>query len=248
MLLKILREQKPDYVAAVFDRKEKTFRSEWSATYKATRKPTADDLVPQLIAARDVFKAFGITTFELAGYEADDLIGTLAEQFRKKDHLKVIILSGDADAFQLVDGDRVVVDAIKRGIDEVQIYDEGAFIERYGFLPKYLVDYKGLVGDPSDNIKGVAGVGEKTATELIKEFGTIEEIFENIEIISEKVSKKLRGQKEQALLSKKLATIVRDAPIGDLEYEDVAINKPTTAELKKFFEEYGFTSLSRILD
>lgn len=248
VLLKILREQKPDYVAAAFDRKEKTFRHEISKEYKATRKPTPDTLVPQLIAARDVFKAFGIATFELAGYEADDLIGTLAEQFRKKNNLKVIILSGDADEFQLVLGDKVVVDAIKKGIEEVQVYDEKAVIERYGFPPKYLVDYKGLVGDQSDNIKGVPGVGEKTATELIKEFGTVEEIFENIEIIPEKTSKKLRGQKEQALLSKKLATIIRDAPVGDLEYADVEIKKPTTAELKKFFADYGFTSLVKALE
>jgi DNA polymerase I len=248
VLLKILREQKTDYVVAAFDRREKTFRSDLAADYKATRQPTADDLIPQLKEAHNIFNGFGIRTIDLAGYEADDLIGTLAEKFKGEPDLQVAILTGDRDLLQLVDKDKVIVDLIRKGVDDVVIYDETMVKEKYELAPDQLVEYKGLVGDPSDNIKGVPGVGPKTATELLKEFGTIEKIFEDIAIIPEKKAKKLVGQEEQARLSKKLATIVRDAPIENLTLQDIKIKKPTTTELKNFFESYGFTSLAKQLD
>lgn len=248
VLLKILREQKPDYIVAAFDRKEKTFRSEMYEDYKGTRPPTADDLIPQLQAAHGVFKNFGIRAIDLKGYEADDIIGTLAEQFKKEKDVKVIILTGDLDALQLVEDDNVVVDAIRKGIDDIVLYDEKAVEDRYGIKPSQLIDYKGLVGDPSDNIKGVAGIGQKTATELLREFESIEKIFENLVIINPKAAKKLEGQEDQAKLSKKLATIVRDAPIEKLTLKDIELRQPTKEALKKFFESYGFGSLVRALE
>jgi DNA polymerase I len=247
VLLRILIDEKTHYAAAAFDRKEKTFRTEMYEEYKGTRAPTAEDLIPQLKEAHNIFNGFGINTYDLAGYEADDIIGTLAEKFKREKDIKITILTGDLDALQLVEGDKVVVDTIKKGINDIVIYNETAVNERYGIGPDKITDYKGLVGDSSDNIKGVAGIGQKTATELLQTYGTIEEIFEELPLIPDKYSKKLKGQEEQALMSKKLATIVRDVPLGDIALQDIELKPPTTQKLKEFLESYGFTSLSRNL-
>lgn len=243
ILLKILRDHQPDYVAAAFDRPEPTFRDEMFEDYKAHRPPTADELISQLQKAHETFGKFGIKVFDKPGYEADDIVGTLAEKFKDEPDIKVIIFSGDKDNLQLIDDDRVVVELLKTGVSKTVTYNEALFLQDYGFSPKQLVDYKALVGDASDNIPGVTGIGPKGATELIKEFASIEGIYDNLELIARKsLKEKLEKNKESAFLSKKLATIKRDVPLelllADLE------QKPLDREsLKNYFSELGFKSL-----
>ncbi len=246
VLLRIFREIKPDYIAGCFDRPEPTFRDEIFKEYKAQRPQAEDALVFQIIKTRELFKQFNVKTVELPGYEADDLIGTLAEKFKTESDLQIIIFSGDLDNLQLVDGKTVVVDFLLRGITEVMRYDEAAVVAKYGLSPKQLPDFKAFVGDASDNIPGVKGVGPKTAAPLIKEFGTAEEVYNSLAIIPEKTVKKIADQKDTALMSKKLATIVRDAPV-DLKFDDVKVRPFDIVALKKYFGELGFESLVRRL-
>jgi len=243
VLLKIFTEQKPDYVAVAFDRPEKTFREEKFKEYKSHRPPTADELVSQIKEARNLFTHFKTKVFEMPGFEADDLIGTLAEKFKNEKDLQVVILSGDLDLLQLVEKEKVVVQIIKTGITNTSLYDEKAVIARYGIKPTQLVDYKGLVGDPSDNIPGVRGVGPKTAEGLLREFGTLEEVFDSITIILPKTAKKLEGQQEQAFLSKDLATIRLDVPLDIDSFEDLKIKSLDKKELMNYFESLGFKTL-----
>ena len=252
VLLKIIREQNPSYIAAAFDTPEPTFRDVEYKEYKAHRPPTADQLVSQIILAPEVFKVFGIKTFGIPGFEADDIVGTLAEKFKKSSELvggKVVILSGDNDLLQLVENEKVLGEILKTGITETKTYNEKAVEEKYGLKPLQLPDYKGLVGDTSDNIPGVKGIGPKTASGLLKEFGTLEEVFENVAIITNRnLAKKLEGQKEIALLSKRLATIRRDVPVPIDKLEELKaqpLNKPA---LKEFFQNLGFKSLVERLE
>lgn len=242
VILKIFKEQKPDYIAAAFDRPEPTFRKEKFKEYKSHRPPTANELISQIIEARRLFEIFGIKVFERPRFEADDIIGTLAETF-KKEGLKIIILSGDLDVLQLVDDGKVVAQIIKTGITNVVMYDKEAVMQRYLLEPSQLIDYKGLVGDASDNIPGVKGIGPKTASDLLKEFKTIEEVFDSIAIIPHKVAKKLEGQKEIAFLSKELATIKRDVPLELNALEDVAVKLMDKTKIINYFENLGFHSL-----
>jgi len=250
ILLKILSlskdNQPPDYIAAAFDRPEKTFREEEFKEYKIHRPPTKPELLSQIKRMYEVFENFGITIVEKPGFEADDLIGALAEKFKQSSELaegKIIILSGDLDVLQLVEDEKVLAQMTKTGISETQIYDEKAVEARFGIKPSQLPDYKGLVGDPSDNIPGIKGVGPKTAAPLIKEFGSVEGIFENLGLIPSKIVKKIEGQKEIALLSKKLATIRRNAPIDVKSLSDLVIKPLDKDKLAKYFEELGFKTL-----
>ena len=247
VLLKILREQKPDYIAAAFDRPAPTFRKEAFEEYKKHRPPTATELIAQMQEAHTLFAMFHIKTFEMPGFEADDLIGTLAERYKNDPLLaggRVVVLSGDRDLLQLVDDDKVVAELIKTGASETVPYNERAVQEYYGGLsPRQLPDYKGLVGDPSDNIPGVEGVGPKTATELLKEFSSVEEVYENLMIITPKTAKKLEGKKDIALLSKKLATIRLDTPIELNGLATLKAEPPDAKTLTDYFEKLGFKSL-----
>src|SRR3989338_8303372 len=180
MLLKIIGELKPDFMVACFDLPGPTYRHGVYEAYKAGRAKIDDNLVLQLERAKDVFTAFGIPIYSSPGFEADDIIGTIVETVKGRTFknpqgstLEIIIASGDMDALQLVDDKRVQVYTLKKGISDTILYDEKKVSARFGFGPKLLVDYKGLRGDPSDNIVGVKGIGEKTATILIQEFGTI---------------------------------------------------------------------------
>ncbi len=164
ILLKLWRDGRPEYAAALFDRPEPTFRKKMYVEYKAQRPAAPTELISQIIEAHNIFPAFGIKTFERPGFEADDLIATFAEKFKKEKDVQVVILTGDRDTLQLVEGEKVVVRTFKTGVSETLTYDEAAVKEKYGLLPNQLIDYKALVGDPSDNIKGVPGVGPKTAT------------------------------------------------------------------------------------
>lgn len=252
MLMKIITELKPDYMAACYDRAEETFRKQIYKEYKGTRAKTEDNLVAQMERSREIFAAFHIPVYDHPGFEADDIIGTIVEQTKKDKDLKVIIASGDMDTLQLVDDDRVLVYTLKKGINDTILYDEKLVKERFGFGPELLPDYKGLRGDPSDNIIGVKGVGEKTATELITNFGTIENLYKKLNKsdkpfldagFKKRMIELLRDNEEEALFSKTLATIRRDAPI---KYElpgSVWQESFTPVAAEKIFNELEFKSL-----
>lgn len=212
MLLKLLGDLQPKYMAVAFDKSRKTFRTEMYAAYKGQRKPTPSELSEQFPLAMKVLGTMGIPTLELDNYEADDIIGTFAKQV--PEDIEVIIVTGDRDELQLVDK-RTKVYYTKRGISDIQIFDEEEFAANYeGLVPMQLIELKGLMGDTSDNIPGVPGVGPKTALKLIKEYGDVETVLANIDKVSGKSLKaKLTENKESALLSKKLATICTTAPV-----------------------------------
>ena len=222
MLLKIIGELKPNFMVACFDLPGPTYRHEVYDAYKAGRAKIDDNLVSQLERAKDVFSAFSIPIYSHPGFEADDIIGTIVNDLKKDKNVEVIIASGDMDALQLVDDKQVQVYTLKKGINDTILYDEKKVTERFGFPPKLLVDYKGLRGDPSDNIIGVKGIGEKTATSLITVFGTVEDIYKVLKKkddtykkagINERVKNLLVENEKEALFSKTLATIRTDAPI-----------------------------------
>jgi DNA polymerase-1 len=242
VLIKILREQKPDFVAAFFDRPEPTFRKEIFKEYKIHRPKAPDELVSQIVEAHNLFEAFKIKTSECPGFEADDLIGAAVEKFKNEPDLKIIILTGDLDSLQLVENDKVVAETFKKGISETIIYNEEAVKERYlGLLPNQIPDFKSLVGDPSDNILGVPGIGPKTASPLIKKHGSLENFLENGTL--EKNYQKIAEFKAQALLSKKLATIRRDAPIEFKNLSELKHGGLPKENLEVYFEKLGFKTL-----
>lgn len=254
ILLKLWREERPDYAVALFDRPEPTFRDEKYAEYKAQRPPTADELISQIIEAHKLFAAFGIKTFEEPRYEADDLIATLAEKFKTLPDVQVVILTGDRDTLQMVEGDKLVVQTFNKGVSDTTTYDEKAVIEKYGIAPTQMVDYKALVGDPSDNIKGVPGIGPKTALELIKKFGTVKEMYrrldddddEGVDIDIKKLRERFGSFKKEAELSEMLVTLERHAPI---EIPPIEALSPAadTALAAAYFEKMGFSTLLKRL-
>lgn len=239
MLLKILSEHKPDYAAAAFDRPEPTFRKERLAAYKAQRPPADPNLIAQFESARQLFSAFGIPIIDRAGFEADDIIASLVEKFSKE--TGVVIVSGDLDTLQLVRDGAVEVRAPRKSLSDIITYNEAAVEEKLGIPPRLVTDYKGLVGDVSDNIPGVRGIGPKSAVELLKTYGSLEQAIEKAD--TEKgAGKKLAAERETAILSKELATMDRTVPIeGDLEaFVYAGMN---TEALEKIFNEFGFMSL-----
>lgn len=222
MLIKIIDELEPDYITACYDLPGPTYRHEVYKEYKAGRAKAEDDLVAQMKRSRDIFKAFNIPIYDKPGFEADDMLGTIVEKMKDNPEVDIIIASGDMDTLQLVKGKKVQVYTLKKGIKNTIIYDEKAVKERFGFGPLLLPDYKGLRGDPSDNIIGIKGIGEKTATILITTFGTIENIYKELEKsdvkfkkagITDRIINLLKEGKEEAEFSKMLATIRLDAPI-----------------------------------
>src|SRR5437667_489430 len=241
MLLLALQEH-PDYVLASFDLGGRTFRHEELAQYKATRRPTPPELSPQFPLTRDIVRAFGIPIYEIQGVEADDVIGTLARQAREQG-LHSTIVTGDLDALQLVNDDVFVLTS-KRGVSETILYTPDRVRERYGLEPIQTVDLKGLVGDVSDNIPGIRGIGEKTAIKLIQEYGSVENLVANREKLTPpKVKKLLEEFSEQALLSKKMATIVRTVDIKlDLSRGSAHDYRPDAA--RTILADLGFRSLA----
>ncbi|MDQ2932805.1 MAG: hypothetical protein M3Q80_00290 [bacterium] len=182
MLIKIIEDLRPDYVVSCYDLKGPTYRHEIYKEYKAGRKPTDDALIAQMSRSREIFESLNIPIYDKAGFEADDMLGTIVEQLKEKgNELEIIIASGDMDTLQLVRDDEVKVFTLKKGIKDTIMYNEKAVLDRFGFGPKLIPDYKGLRGDPSDNIIGVKGIGEKTATILITTFGTIENMYKELE-------------------------------------------------------------------
>ncbi|MDP3792247.1 MAG: DNA polymerase I [bacterium] len=252
VLLKMLKDLKPDYVVATYDLAGPTFRHEEFQEYKAHREKAPDELYNQIPLTKNILTAFGIPIYEKQGFEADDLIGTLSEKTKKEKDLQTIIVTGDLDTLQLVDNDKVVVFTLRKGLADTVVYNQEEVKKRYGILPEQVVDFKGLKGDPSDNIPGVPGIGERTASSLIQEFGSIEELYKKLESkktkLSLKLIEKLTENKDQAFFSKKLATIVRDVPIDfSIEAADWRKNLDRQ-EIDKKFKEFGFYSLTKRLD
>lgn len=252
MLLRIFADLKPDYITAAYDLAGPTVRHEAYAEYKGTRTKSDDALIAQLTTSRDVFAAFSVPIYERAGFEADDVIGTIVKMLEKDKTLELIIASGDMDTMQLIDDKRVQVYTLKKGLNDTILYDEQAVIDRYGFVPKLIPDYKGLRGDPSDNIKGVPGIGEKTATELITHFGTVENIYKTIKKdeqllldkgIKPRIVNLLKEHEEDAFFSKMLATIRDDAPVAFKVPETEWLEEVKLPRVLAMFDTFGFRSL-----
>lgn len=230
----------PKYVIVAFDYGKKTFRNELLDTYKATRKETPQELVPQFALAREYLTAHNITWYEIEGYEGDDIIGTLVD-FGEKNNLKVSVYTGDKDANQLISSQTTIYRTVK-GVTEPDIYNEQTLLDKYGLKPDQFRDFLGLMGDSSDNIPGIKGVGEKTALKLLHQYGTIEGLQEHQDEIKGKMGEKIRAGMEDALMSKKVATILRDIPI-DVDLEKATYQGYDYETLKSFYEKYDMNSL-----
>ena len=242
MLLKMKEEIAPDSIIATFDLKAPTFRHKEYSEYKAGRNKMPPELVEQFPLIKELLKFMGIKIFEVEGFEADDLIGTVSK-FAENNETEVFVVTGDKDALQLAsDNTKIVI--TKKGVSETAIYDRKAFIDEFEITPNQFIDVKGLMGDKSDNIPGVPGVGEKTAFKLIKEYGAIEDVLKNIDNIpGKKLKENLEGNVEQAIFSKRLATIIRDVPI-ELTLEDInSSDKENIAEIKKMLIKLEMKSI-----
>ena len=236
MLTKLLGELQPDKLVIAFDKGKTTFRTERYADYKGTRDKTPEELLVQIPLLHEFAAAFGISFIEKERYEADDIIGTLATKAAGAGH-EVMVVTGDRDALQLVRPNLKVL-LTKKGISELKEYDEAAFAEEYGFEPIKLIDLKGLMGDTSDNIPGVPGVGPKTASKLLLEYGSLEEVFNHIEDISgKKLKERLTENKEQAILSKELATIECQVPDMEMDWASYSIT-PDHQRMQAFCDSY----------
>ena len=239
-LLSVLDKFHPEYIAATFDLPGGTFRDDLYAEYKATRTAAPDDLYAQIPRVKELVQAFNIPIYELPGFEADDCVGTLARQ-AEKEGVQVIIVTGDSDELQLVTPS-VKVFMLRKGIKDITLYDEQAVTEKYGFAPTLIPDYKGLAGDTSDNIPGVTGVGAKTATNLLQEFGTLENIYARLDDVKESVRKKLVTDKDNAFLSKQLGTIETKAPV-QLDLPACVTRDYDKTLVTTMFQNLGFFSL-----
>jgi len=237
MLLKLLRDWKPEYIAVVFDLKGPTFRHEAFEAYKATRRPTPDDLILQIPYIKDILRGFSIPVLERQGLEADDIIGTLARKYADK-NIRTVIVSGDKDMMQLVSDNIMMIDTMKD-----KTYDVEAVKERFGVGPEKVIEILGLTGDQSDNIPGVPGIGPKTAQRLIEEFGSVEGVLQNIDKVrNPKTRESLRSFADQARMSHSLAKIKTDADF-DLDLESARYSGPDNEVLQPLFKEFEFSSL-----
>ncbi|MEK7185491.1 MAG: DNA polymerase, partial [Patescibacteria group bacterium] len=252
MLAKLITDLKPDHIAACYDLPAPTHRHEAYEAYKGTRKKIDDALIAQLESSKEIFAAFGIPMYSVAGFEADDVLATIVEKLSADSDAEIIIASGDMDTMQLVSGQKVRVFTLRKGISDTILYDEVAVKERFGFEPRLIPDYKGLSGDTSDNIIGVPGIGEKTATNLIQTFGTIEEIFVALKKnrekfiakgVKERTATLLTEHEDEALFSKMLATVRRDAPV-DFSLPDKKWNELIDLpRIEKLFKTLEFRTL-----
>jgi len=251
ILLKIISDLNPDYIAATYDLPAPTFRHLEYDAYKATRVKAPDELYEQIPKSQEILKGFNINVFQKEGYEADDVIGTIARKF--SDKLEILILTGDLDTLQLID-ENIRVYALRKGMSDIVIYDAEKVFERYELQPDQMIDYKGLRGDPSDNIPGIKGVGEKTASILLKEFHTIENMYKILDkikpseikkykFLTPKLLEKIRQEKQMAFFSKKLSTIYDKVPI-EVELKDLDWKKGYDIKnAEAALDKYHFGSL-----
>ena len=238
VFLKAVKEFQPDFIAACFDVKGPTFRHEKYAQYKAQRPKAPPELYLQIPMVKAVLKNFGVPVYEKQGFEGDDLIGTIA----KLSPIETIIVSGDSDNLQLID-DKTKVYTLRKGVKDTVLYDEKLVTEKYqGLKPKQLIDYRALRGDATDNIPGVKGVGEKTATELLQRFGTLENIYRKLDEIKPKTKELLVKSKEDAFASKDLAIIIQDVPM-DFNLQDCSWSHYDREKASQTLQEFGFLSL-----
>lgn len=250
ILLKLIKEQEPDYICAAFDVKAPTFRHKQYKGYKAQRKPMPEGLAAQMPLAKDVLRAMGVTILEKEGYEADDIIGTVA-RLCEESEISCFIATGDKDDLQLAsDKTKVILTVTKSGYNETIIYDDKAVKEKYHVTPTEFIDVKALMGDPSDNIPGVKGVGEKTAMSLIEKHHSIEYIYENIDDIGLKgaMLQKMKDGREMAFMSKELATINRNTPIEFNAEECVFDGFENNGELYEILKRLELNSIIKKLD
>ena len=257
MILKFVADLKPDYIVAAYDLPQPTLRHEAFPEYKGTRKAIDDALIAQLERSKDLLEAFSIPIYSKPGYEADDILGTIVEKMKGDPALDIVIVSGDMDTLQLVSGENVRVYTLKKGIKDTIIYDEDGVRERFLFAPELLPDYKGLRGDPSDNIPGIKGIGEKTATDLISNFGSLEDIYKKLKKdekpffdkgVKERMIGLLKEGEEEALFSKALATIRRDAPISFSLPEKPWKESVDMEKVKTLFVTLDFKTLGSRVD
>ncbi len=242
MMFKLIKEQNPDYLAVAFDPPQKSFRFKLYEEYKANRVKMPDDMRSQIGEIKRMVETLGITTLEHADYEADDVLGTVAEKF-SSDELEVYLVTGDKDAYQLVKNN-VRIYANTKGISEYEIYDAEGVLNKVGLGPDQIIDYMALMGDTSDNVPGVKGIGEKTALKLITEYGTLENIFENAESIKGKTGEMLRTGKEMAFLSRDLVTIRRDVPL-DAELSDMKFTEIDPQTAVEYFNGIEMESVAK---
>ena len=249
VFFKAIREFQPDFIAATFDFPAPTFRHKKYKEYKAKRPPAPEELYQQIPKVKEVLKSFNVPIFEKEGFEADDIIGTIANLAPKKQVLpkiETIILSGDSDVLQLVDP-WTKVSALRKGVKDIVLYDENLVKEKFqGLTPQQLLDFKALKGDPSDNIPGVTGIGEKTAIELIKEFGSLENLYQNLAKLKPRLKESLLFLKEQAFFSRELAEIKTNVPI-DFNLKKCQWGKYDQKKIVEILKNYEFRTLIKRL-
>ena len=246
MLNRVLAEQQPTHVLVAFDKERASFRNEVYADYKANRSAAPDELSGQFGLLREVLEALNLDYIEMQGYEADDIIGTLS-RMAEEAGIDTVILTGDRDSLQLV-SDKVTVLLTKKGITEIEAYNPEKVKERWGVEPEQLVEVKGLMGDSSDNIPGVSGIGEKTAVKLIREFGNLENLYDHLDSVSgKKVSESLSQYREQAFISRELGRIVRDIDMG-CDLADYRLKEPDLERARELFRRLEFNSLLQTLE
>ncbi|MBI2638503.1 hypothetical protein HYW83_02840 [Candidatus Peregrinibacteria bacterium] len=245
ILLTLLAGQKPTYMAVAFDKKGPTFRHKEYKEYKATRVKAPQELYDQIPLVKQVVDTFGIPGFEADGYEADDILATIARLLSKK-NLQILVATGDFDVFQIA-GPHVAILYPAKGFKEAVVFDVKGIIEKYGIAPEQIPDYKGLAGDSSDNIPGVHGIGDKGATDLLKKYSTLENIYEHLPEITGALKKKLEDGKNDAFMSKKLATLDADVPLN-FDLNACRVKNFDVDAAQRMFGDLGFKSLQKRLD
>lgn len=244
MLLKVVQDVKPTHIIFAFDRPEPTFRKKILESYQAQRPDMEEELSGQFKKAAEVIRAFGIPLYDKAGFEADDVIGSIAARAQKL-KLKTLIITGDRDMLQLVDEKNgVFLYMPSKGLSDAKEFGVAETIERMGVPPERIVDYKALVGDPSDNYKGVPGIGPKTAVGLLKKYKTLDGIYQHLDEIPEKLKEKLINFKDSAYQSRKLAKIMTDVDV-DFDLQKAKEWKLDSQKVIQLFEQYGFKTLTR---
>ncbi len=246
MLITILNNEKPDYIAVSFDTAAKTFRHEEYKEYKATRVKAPDELYGQIPRIKELVQKFNIPICEIDGFEADDVLGTISQKMESEPEVKTFIVTGDRDTFQLVTNKTNVMCPVK-GFQKYEVFDPQKVEEKYALRPDQIVDLKGLQGDSSDNIKGVAGIGQKTAQALLQKYQTIENIYKNLDELKGAVKEKLKNGEQDAYFSKKMATIITNVPIS-FELEKCRTHEYEESDIKDFLNGLGFKSLISRVD
>jgi len=244
ILLSVLQELKPNYLAVAFDLPEPTFRHREYVGYQVHRPKTDEELIDQIARVYQIVESLNIPIFSKSGFEADDVIGTLSWQAQKKD-VETIIVTGDKDIMQLVDN-KVKVYLPARGIQNAEIYDRKRVKDKLGVWPKQIIDYKGLVGDPSDNYPGIPGIGPKTAVNLLDQYQNLDSVFKNVKKLKPLLEQKVKQGKESGLLSQKLARIVRNVSVK-LNLKACQVHDYDFEKVTKLFEELEFKSLLKHL-